>query len=52
MIDFIDPLIVAQKIALTEDYKFVSSYEIAKEIKEGEQGISGLGTMGKRRIID
>ncbi|MBO4815607.1 MAG: hypothetical protein J5507_01370 [Clostridia bacterium] len=51
LIDFIDPLIVAEKIALTEDYKFVSSYEITKEIREGEKGISGIGAMGKRRVI-
>lgn len=51
LIDFIDPLIVAEKIALTEDYKFVTSYEICKEIREGEKGVSGLGARGKRRII-
>ena len=51
LIDFIDPLIVAEKIALTEEYKFVTSYEICKEIKEGEKGVSGLGARGKRRII-
>ncbi|MBQ3145634.1 MAG: sporulation peptidase YabG [Clostridia bacterium] len=51
LIDFVDPLIVAEKIAITEDYKFVSSYEIAKEIKEGAKGVSGIGARGKRRII-
>ena len=51
LIDFIDPLVVAEKIALTENYKFVSSYDITKEIREGEKGISGIGAMGKRRII-
>ena len=51
LIDFIDPLIVAEKIALTEDYKFVSSYEIIREIKEGEKGVNGIGAMGKSRII-
>ena len=51
LIDFIDPLIVAEKIALTEDYKFVSSYEITSQIREGKKGINGIGAMGKRRII-
>ena len=51
LIDFVDPLIVAEKIAVTEDYKFVSSYEIVKEIKEGARGVSGIGTRGKSRII-
>lgn len=50
LIDFIDPLIVAEKIAVTDKNKFVSSYEIAREIKEGEKGISGIGAMGKRQL--
>ena len=44
-------LIVAQKIAITENYKFVSSFEISREIREGERGISGLGARGKSKII-
>lgn len=49
LIDFIDPLIVAQKIAITDRNKFVSSYEISRAIKEGEKGISGIGAMGKSK---
>ena len=51
LIDFIDPLIVAEKIALTEEYKFVSSYEIIREIREGGKGVNGIGAMGKKKII-
>lgn len=51
LIDFIDPLMVAEKIALTENYRFVSSNEVAKEMKEGSRGVSGIGAMGKSRII-
>ncbi len=51
LIDFVDPLIVAEKIATTEEYKFVSSFEISKEIKEGAKGVSGIGARGKSRII-
>jgi len=51
LIDFIDPLIVAEKIALTDNYKFVSIYEISKEIRDGEKGISGIGAKGKKRVI-
>ncbi len=51
LIDFVDPLIVAEKIAVTDRNRFVSSIEIAREIKEGEKGISGIGAMGKRRVI-
>lgn len=51
LIDFIDPLIVAERVAITDRNKFVSSYEIAREIKEGEKGISGVGAMGKKKVI-
>lgn len=51
LIDFIDPLIVAQKIALTGENKFVSATEISREIKEGSKGISGIGARGKSKII-
>lgn len=47
LIDFIDPLIVAEKVAVTDKNKFVSSFDIAREIKEGEKGIGGIGAMGK-----
>ena len=52
LIDFIDPIIVAEKIAITDKSKFVSGHEIAREIKEGEKGIGGIGAMGKKtRVI-
>ena len=51
LIDFIDPLIVAEKIAITEEYRFVSSNEISREIREGSRGISGIGARGKSKII-
>lgn len=49
LIDYVDPLIVAGKIAGTDKNTFVSGYEISKLIKEGEKGISGVGAMGKKR---
>lgn len=51
LIDFVDPLIVAEKIATTDKNKFVSGHDIAKEIKEGENGINGVGAMGKKQAI-
>ena len=51
LIDFVDPLIVAEKIAITEEYRFVSGNEISREIKEGPKGVSGIGARGKRKII-
>ena len=50
LIDFIDPIVVANKIATTEKNVYISAKEISKLIKEGEKGVSGIGTRGKKKI--
>ena len=40
---------MAEKVAITDRNKFVSSLDIAREIKEGEKGIGGIGAMGKSK---
>lgn len=52
LIDFTGPLIVAEKIATTESSKFITGREIAKEVREGERGITGIGAKGKLRRIN
>ena len=47
LIDFLDPLIVAETIALTERYKYVTIDDIASELRDGRNGISGVGANGK-----
>ena len=47
LIDFLDPLLVAQKIAFTEKYKFITIDDIAYELRDGKEGISGIGANGK-----
>ena len=51
LIDFIDPLIVAEKIAITEEYKFVTIEEIANELRDGLNGIGGTRKYGEKRSI-
>lgn len=48
LIDFMDPLIVAEKVATTEDYKYITINDIANELRDGTRGISGIGARGKR----
>lgn len=48
MIDFIDPLIVAERIATTENTRYLTIKDIRDELRDGEEGISGIGTMGKK----
>lgn len=51
LIDFIDPLIVAEKIATTEEYKYISIGEIASELRDGIEGVGGTGSKGKKAIV-
>lgn len=50
LIDFLDPLVVAEKIAITEKYKYISIDDIAYELRDGKKGISGIGANGKMLI--
>lgn len=51
LIDFIDPLIVAEKIAMASEEKFVTIKDIQAELRNGQRGISGTGGQGKKRIL-
>jgi len=50
LIDFMDPLIVAEKIAVTNRNKFVTINEIVKELRDGKKSIDGSGVMGKKHL--
>lgn len=47
LIDFLDPLVVAEKIATTEIYKYITIDDIAYKLRDGKKGISGIGANGK-----
>ena len=47
LIDFMDPLIIAQKIAITSPYRYVTIESIRDQIRNGERGVSGIGSYGK-----
>ena len=51
LIDFIDPLIVAEKIAITTEEKYLTIKDIEKELRDGRRGIDGIGGKGKKKII-
>lgn len=50
LIDFMDPLIVAEKIAITDRSKFVSINDIVNELRDGKKSIDGSGVMGKKHL--
>lgn len=51
LIDFMDPLIVAQTIATSEETKYVTIRDIEKDLRDGIKGVNGIGAMGKKKII-
>lgn len=49
LIDFMDPLIIAEKIAVTSEDKKIAMSEISYLLKDDNQKIGGKTTRGKRR---
>ena len=50
LIDFMDPLIVAEKIAITDRSRFVTINDIVNELRDGKKSIDGSGVMGKKHL--
>lgn len=48
LIDFVDPLIVAQKVALTDNKTYISIGDIATSLSNGTKGINGTIVRGKK----
>ena len=51
LIDFMDPLIIAQKVALTSEYQYITMKQIRENLRNGERGISGIGAYGKLHAL-
>lgn len=51
LIDFMDPLIVAEKVATTKEEKFVTIQDIEEELRDGQRGVSGIGGQGKKKTL-
>lgn len=43
LIDFLDPLIIAEKVATTDKSKYVTIGDIENELRDGRRGVSGIG---------
>lgn len=51
LIDFLDPLIIAQTVATTEENKYIMINDIEKNLRDGIRGINGIGAIGKKKLI-
>lgn len=50
LIDFIDPLKIAEKVATTDNSQYITAEDISQIVKNGKDGISGIGGKGKKVI--
>ena len=50
LIDFMDPLIIAQTIAITPERRYVTIEDIRDSLRDGEKGASGIGSYGKLKL--
>lgn len=48
LIDFLDPLIVAENIAITDKKKYITIDDIYTQLRDGKRGIGGIGARGKK----
>ena len=48
MIDILDPLKVAKKIATTDEFEYIRIEDIENDLRDGRRGIDGVGA--KRKI--
>ena len=46
LIDFMDPIRVAEKIATTPANQFITIKDLEPELRDGQRGVSGVGTQG------
>ncbi len=51
LIDFLDPLIVAKNVAITDKNKYITIDDFVNELRDGKKGINGIGARGKRNVI-
>ena len=51
LIDFLDPLVVAEKVATTEQYKYITIDDIVKELRDGKKRVGGIGANGKMKML-
>ena len=51
LIDFLDPLVVAKSVAITERHKHITIDDFVDELRDGKKGVNGLGARGKRNVI-
>ncbi len=50
LIDILDPLIIAKKIAITDNLEYIRIEDIENELRDGKRGVGGTGARRKKKI--
>ena len=48
LIDFVDPIKIAEKVATTDSINYLTINDIEKVVRDGKRGVGGIGANGKR----
>lgn len=48
LIDFLDPLIIAERVATTNNEKYLTIEDIEEDLRDGRNGVNGIGAYGKK----
>ncbi len=51
LIDFMDPLVIAEKVATTDEDRYITINDVEGELRDGRMGVSGSGARGKKKRI-
>ena len=51
LIDFMDPLIVAEDVSITNKNKLIMMSDLEGKIRNGRRAVSGIGAKGKMIVI-
>ena len=43
LIDFLDPLVIAEKIATTDEIDYITIRDVEKRLRDGRRGVGGVG---------
>lgn len=49
LIDFLDPLVIAEKVATTDTVKYITIDDVEKELRDGKRGVGGIGANRKKK---
>ena len=49
LIDFLDPLVIAEKVATTDNIRYVTIGDVEQKLRDGKRGVGGVGARRKEK---